>query len=65
MSEQRASRLADPAEAARMLRAVVEAIDLGEVDSPRWLRDRIKSAAVTASAVAGEPGQATVPIPDR
>ncbi len=64
MSEQRTAKPPDPAEVARMLAQIVEVVDRGEVDSPRWLRDRIKAAAVTASALAGESGQPTLPMPD-
>jgi hypothetical protein len=65
MSEQPTSTAAELQQVAQMLGAVVEVIDRGEVASPRWLLDRIKAAAVTASVLAGEPGQATVPTPDR
>jgi len=67
MSEQRTAQPVDLAEAARILGEVVGAVDRAELESPRWLRDRIKAAAVTASALVGEDGtgQATLPMPAR
>jgi hypothetical protein len=36
--------------AARSITAVVDAVDSGELDAPRWMRDRLRAAVVTVDA---------------